>query len=100
IAEGEVDAYSAPELRERLDEARADQARPFVADLSRITFLDSTALGELIRAFKDDAASARSARVVLPEGRARRIFEITSLDRALPVAESRAVALRELREPD
>ena len=96
-AEGELDAYSAPELHERLEEARADDTRPFVADLSRISFLDSTALGVLVRALKDDAARARPARVVLPETTARRIFEITTLDRALPVAGSRADALRELR---
>lgn len=96
-ASGELDAYSAPELRERLDEAHADDARPFLADLSKISFLDSTALGVLVRALKDEVERGRPARVVLPETTARRIFEITMLDRALPVADSRADALRELR---
>jgi hypothetical protein len=34
--------------------------------------------------------------IVLPRGPARRIFEITALDSVLPIAESRAQALRSL----
>jgi len=39
------------------------------------------------------------ARVVLPESSARRIFEITTLDRVLPIAPSRRDALRDLVDP-
>ena len=59
--------------------------------------MDSTALGVLVRAFKDAAGRGVGARVVLPRSAARRIFEITTLDRVLPVAESSSAALRELR---
>ena len=59
--------------------------------------MDSTALGVLVRACKDAASRGLEARVVLPEGAARRIFEITTLDRVLPVADSTPAALRELR---
>jgi hypothetical protein len=44
-----------------------------------------------------DGWSAKT-RVVLPHGSARRIFEITTLDRVLPVAPSREHALRELAD--
>ena len=95
-AEGELDAYAAPDLTAGLDEAASPG--PFVADLSRVSFMDSTALGVLVRALKDAAARGVAARVVLPETAARRIFEITTLDRALPVAASRSTALSELRD--
>ena len=97
-AEGELDAYAAPDLGAGLDEAGSPG--PLVADLTKVSFMDSTALGVLVRALKDAAARGVAARVVLPETAARRIFEITTLDRALPVAASRPTALSELRDGD
>jgi anti-sigma B factor antagonist len=94
-AQGELDAYAAPDLSSGLDEAAS--SGPFVADLTRVSFMDSTALGVLVRALKDAASRGAFARVVLPQGAARRIFEITTLDRVLPLAESSSEALRELR---
>jgi anti-sigma B factor antagonist len=94
-AQGELDAYAAPDLDSGLEQAATPG--PFVADLSRVSFMDSTALGVVVRAFKDASARGVAARVVLPEGAARRIFEITTLDRVLPLADSPATALRELR---
>ena len=97
-AEGELDAYAEGDLTAGLDEAASPG--PFVADLTRVSFMDSTALGVLVRALKDAAARGVHARVVLPETAARRIFQITTLDRALPVAASRLTALSELRDGD
>jgi hypothetical protein len=53
----------------------------------------------LVRAVRDVGGRGGTIRVVLPAGTARRIFEITTLDRVLPVAPTRADALRDLREP-
>lgn len=96
-AAGELDAYSAPELTERLGEAEPGDLRPLLVDLSDVSFMDSTALGVLVRALKDWAQNGVEARVVLPHTFARRIFEITTLDQALPLSPSRADALGELR---
>ena len=98
-AQGELDAYAAPDLGSGLKTAAS--RGPFVADLSKVSFMDSTALGVLVRVFKDAAARGIAARVVLPQSAARRIFEITTLERVLPVADSPSAALRELRgDPD
>lgn len=99
-AEGELDAYTAPALRESLERGEAGELGRFVADLSRVSFLDSTALGLLVRIVKDVAERGGHARVVLPKTTARRIFEITTLDRVLPVSASRAEALNELAAID
>jgi anti-sigma B factor antagonist len=92
-AAGEVDAYVAPELGEALDRA-GDGA--LIADLTAVSFLDSTALGLLVRTIRERGESGGKTRVVLPEGTARRIFEITTLDSALPVSPSLTEALAEL----
>jgi anti-sigma B factor antagonist len=93
-AEGELDAYAAPELTASFEDvARAENV---VADLARVSFMDSTALGLVVRAVRELGERGAAVRVVLPQTSARRIFEITMLDQVLPVAASREDALAEL----
>ena len=91
-ASGELDAYVAPELTAALE--HADLARRVVADLTSVSFLDSTALGVLVRSVRTRESHGAETRIVLPRGTARRIFEITSLDQSLPVSASVEEALR------
>lgn len=91
---GEVDAFVAPELERALS---ATESRPFVViDLARVSFLDSTALGVVVRATRALDELETAVRVILPRGTARRIFEITTLDRVLPIVGSREEALADL----
>ena len=73
-----------------------DGATRLVVDLAAVSFLDSTALGAVVRSLREVGERGGQALVVLPDGAARRIFEITTLDSALPVAESRAAAVGSL----
>ncbi len=97
-AEGELDAYAAPELTSCFENVGA--ARYVVADLSAVSFMDSTALGVVVRALREIGERRGAARVVLPKTAARRIFEITMLDQALPLAATREDALAELAESE
>jgi anti-sigma B factor antagonist len=94
IVGGEVDAYGAPELEQAF--SSIDRERGVVVDLDRVSFLDSTALGVVVRAVREHEERGGDARVVLPRGSARRIFEITTLDAVLPVEESREQAVAAL----
>jgi anti-sigma B factor antagonist len=93
-AVGELDAYAAPELTECFEEA--SRAARVVVDLSGASFMDSTALGILVRAVRELGERKAEVRVVLPHTSARRIFELTMLHEILPVAASREEALAEL----
>jgi len=93
-AEGELDAYAAPELTESF--ATVAEARQVVVDLSAVSFMDSTALGILVRTIREIGERGDSVRLVLPETSARRIFEITMLDQVLPLAATREDALVDL----
>ena len=93
-ASGELDAFVADDLTNVFREAAASGR--VLVDLTAVSFMDSTALGLLVRAFREADARGGVMRVVLPEGTARRIFEITTLDRVLPVAGSRETGLSEL----
>jgi len=90
---GELDAYTAPDLSAIFDDLGADHV---VVDLSAVSFMDSTALGLVVRAVRLLGERGGLVRVVLPRGAARRIFEITTLDGTLPVSSSREAALEEL----
>jgi anti-sigma B factor antagonist len=93
-ASGELDAFAVTELEAAFAELGGE--RRIVADLERVSFMDSTALGVLVRRVRELREANADVRVVLPQGTARRIFEITALDGALPVAADRAAALDEL----
>jgi len=93
-ASGELDAFAVTELEAAF--ADLGKERRIVADLERVSFMDSTALGVLVRRVRELREANADVRVVLPRGTARRIFEITALDGALPVVADRAAALDEL----
>jgi anti-sigma B factor antagonist len=91
---GELDAYHAPALRELFSELVEDTAgQVVVLDLTDVSFLDSTALGTMVGALRRVRQAGGELRVVLPETPARRIFELTSLDRVLDIRASRAEAI-------
>jgi anti-sigma B factor antagonist len=93
-AQGELDAYVAPDLTATFAEVVDDER--LVTDLRDVSFLDSTALGLVVQAVRQVGERGGDVRVVLPRGTARRIFEITTLDRVLPVCATRDEALAEL----
>src|SRR2546430_9584696 len=49
---GEIDVYTAPQLRERLISLVEGGDRHVIVDLARVEFLDSTGLGVLVGALK------------------------------------------------
>jgi anti-sigma B factor antagonist len=94
LATGELDAFAAPDLESAFLQIHG--ARHVLVDLARVSFMDSTALGVVVKNVRELAENGAELQVVLPNGSARRIFEITTLDRALPVAETRDEALAAL----
>lgn len=91
---GEVDVATAPALQTRLDEA-IDRASPLVvADLSKVTFIDSTALGVLIGARERCAGAGMTMRLVVAEPRILKIFDITGLTELFDIRSTRAEAVQ------
>ena len=90
-ASGELDAHVALDLAAAL--AEADTGRRLIANLTAVSFMDSTALALLVRTVRERDERGDETRIVLPRGTARRIFEITALDEALPVSASLGEAM-------
>jgi len=91
---GELDAFAAPDLATAFHQLQG--ATSVLADLTRVSFMDSTALGVIVRGVRTLGKDGARVRVVLPQGPARRIFEITTLDQALPVSATKQAALEAL----
>jgi anti-sigma B factor antagonist len=89
---GELDLYNAPLVRKALLASVADNPERLVVDLSEVSFMDSTALGVLVEA----RASLQNRRALLlagPGAEARRVLEVSGLDRHFRVHESVEQAL-------
>ena len=82
---GEIDVYTAPQLRERLD-AEIDAGRyDLVVDLSGVTFMDSTGLGVLVGRLKQIRLNDGSMRLVCAHDRVLKVFVITGLDKVFAI---------------
>jgi anti-sigma B factor antagonist len=79
---GEVDVYTAPTLREQIQELAAKGAVHLIADLGRVDFIDSTGLGALVGGVKRLREAGGSFALVISTPRILRIFQITGLTKA------------------
>ena len=97
---GEVDLHVAPELRDRLTSIVDEGADYVVLDLTRVSFIDSMALGVVLNAQKRLGSSGGQLRAIVPSSsELRRVFELTMLDQVITLDESRQEALAGLVEP-
>jgi anti-sigma B factor antagonist len=92
---GELDHATAPELRAPLDEAIEEGARSFLIDLSDCSFIDSTGLSVIVHARSRVLDEDRNGRfeICCPDVQIRRLLEITGIDRAFGVHQTREEAL-------
>ena len=93
---GEVDLYSAPDVKEELLRLIDGGANCVIVDLGQATFLDSTALAVLLGAVKRLRSRGGDLVIVCADRNIRKIFEITGLDRVFPLHDDRDSALEAL----
>jgi anti-sigma B factor antagonist len=93
---GEVDLYTAPNLKEELVRMIDEGARHMVVDFTETSFIDSTTLGVLVSGLKRLRLKDGRLALVITDRNILKIFEITGLDRVFSIHELRAEALDEL----
>ena len=86
---GEFDMHTSPEFRHDLHTCIEHGAKEVIVDLSAATFIDSTFLGIVIGGMRRLREGGGEIDVVCPDS-IRRIFEVTGLDRVLPITEAPA----------
>jgi anti-sigma B factor antagonist len=90
---GELDAYVASELADRLLAEIREHGDRVAVDLSDATFIDSTCLGVLLQAGRELRRPDRRLGVVCTDVTIRKIFAITGTDRVLRICETTEEAL-------
>jgi len=94
---GELDLHSVGGLQDALEEAVNVTGEVVVVDLGDVDLIDSIALGALARASRRLRENSGALGVVASNADVVRAFEITSLDRIIPIAPSATEVLQRLR---
>lgn len=82
---GELDLHSVGALQNALDEAIAETGDAVIVDLLEVDLIDSIALGTLARASRRLRETGGALAVVASNADVVRAFQITSLDRVIPI---------------
>jgi anti-anti-sigma factor len=90
---GELDIAAAPELSTVLLMAAGSPGSLVVLDLSGVEFIDSTALGTILKAGGEVESSGKRLRVVCADGPVRRLLEMTNLTNRFQLCPTRDDAL-------
>src|SRR3979490_1159241 len=97
---GEVDVFTAPQLREALVGVIEEGSRDVIVDLQGVDFLDSTGLGVLVAGLKRVRQYGGGLSLVLPPGPPLETPGITGLVKVLKVYDSvEAATSEEGKEP-
>jgi anti-sigma B factor antagonist len=90
---GEIDLFTAPELKQVLAESIEASRIRIIVDLTETTFLDSTALGVLIGAVKRLRSRHGALAIVNVDENIAKTFEITGLDQIFTILATRDEAV-------
>jgi len=82
---GEIDAYTAPRLKESLLPLTKEADAEIIVDLENVNYMDSTGLGVFISALKSSKEYGSSFKLINLQQRVARLFKITSLDSIISI---------------
>ncbi|TYR78361.1 anti-sigma factor antagonist [Priestia megaterium] len=82
---GEIDAYTAPNLKEKFMEIAEKENVKITIDLTNVAYMDSTGLGVFIALLKAIKKNNGSLKFVGVSDRLKRLFDITGLTDILNV---------------
>jgi anti-sigma B factor antagonist len=90
---GELDFALCIKLAPELNAVVRSAVRAVVIDLEDVSLVDSSGIALLLNAFRRLDHAGRQLAIACPMGSPRRAFELTALDRQLPMHETRQDAL-------
>lgn len=83
--EGEVDVYTAPQLKDALVTLIGEGCTDLIIDLQNVGFIDSSGLGVLVSALRRARERDGAVRIVCTRENVLKIFRITGLDKVFPI---------------
>lgn len=87
IVSGEIDAYTAPKLKEALLPLTKLSGKTVEVDLEQVGYMDSTGLGVFISALKSTNEFGSHLRLINLQDRVMRLFKITSLEEIIDISD-------------
>jgi anti-sigma B factor antagonist len=93
--EGELDAYSAPELADELHEL-GDDITHVLVDLTGVTFIDSAGVGLLTETARRLRTRGGIMMLAIDTASVRRVFELTGLERYFVIHDDATDATQDL----
>ena len=90
---GEVDVYTAPQIREQIRDLAAKGTVHLIADLGPVEFIDSSGLGVLIGGLRRVREDDGSLVLVITTRRVLRVFQLTGLTKAFTIYDKLGDAL-------
>ncbi|WHY00525.1 anti-sigma factor antagonist [Neobacillus sp. DY30] len=84
---GEIDAYTAPKLREELLPLSEGTGKILTVNLKEVSYMDSTGLGVFVGLFKQLNKNEGELKLVELSSRLVRLFELTGLDKIMDISE-------------
>ena len=97
-AEGELDLSTAGQLHDSLM-TPISEGLDVVVDLTRVSFIDSSGIAALIRAFRSLDGTGRMSVLIAPSSQVARVFKLANINDALPIFMDRAEAVGGLSAP-
>ncbi|WP_144513683.1 anti-sigma factor antagonist [Bacillus sp. FJAT-22090] len=85
IIRGEIDAFTAPILREKLTEINLKENLQVILDLTDVSYMDSTGLGVFVGFYKSVNASNGHMELTGLSSRLKRLFDITGLGEIMDI---------------
>lgn len=79
VVRGEIDAHTAPVLREKLEVYQNQKNLEAELDLSDVDYMDSTGLGVFVAFYKSINANGGHVKLKGLSARLKRLFDITGL---------------------
>jgi len=89
---GEVDVYTAPQLKEELVALIQGGCTRLIVDMDLVNFIDSSGLGVLVSALRRVREKDGAVRIVCTRDSILKIFRITGLDKVFPIFSDAAEA--------
>ncbi|MCX4649698.1 STAS domain-containing protein [Streptomyces sp. NPDC055059] len=97
--DGEVDAHTAPMIREVVINLLAEGHHHFVLDLNFVTFMDSMGLGVIVAITKRIREHEGSLRIASASGRILRIFDLSGMRESYEIFPSAGEATQSVPSP-
>lgn len=82
---GEIDAFTAPKLKEKLASVQNIKGLQVEIDLSEVSYIDSTGLGVFVGFYKGLKENSDHMKITGVNDRLKRLFEITGLDKIIDI---------------